>query len=77
MTRHYTHTGEAVALDAVGGLPFLLGGAPKALPAPARTVDAGTVRKLADGMTPKTWRRLRDELLALAAENAAPQQPAQ
>ena len=67
MTRHCTHTGEAAAIDAVGGLPFLLGGAPKALPAPARTVDAGTARRLAEGMTPKTWRRLRDEMLALVS----------
>ena len=67
MTRHYTHTGEAAALDAVNGLPFVLGEAPKVLPAPARSVDAETVRKLAEGMTPKTWRNLRAELLALAS----------
>jgi integrase len=67
MTRHYTHTGEAAALDAVNGLPFVMGEAPKALPAPARTVDAETVRKLAEGMTPKTWCKLRAELLTLVA----------
>ena len=65
MTRHYTHTGEAAAIDAVNGLPMVIGEAPKPLPAPARTVDAETVRKLAEGMTPKTWRALRTELLAL------------
>ena len=65
MTRHYTHTGEAAAIDAVSGLPFALGEALKALPAPARSVDAEMVRKLAEGMTPKTWRNLRAELLAL------------
>jgi hypothetical protein len=65
MTRHYTHTGEAAAIDAVSGLPFVLGEAPKALPAPARMVDAETVRKLTEGMTPQTWRNLRAELLAL------------
>ena len=46
------HTGEAAALDAVIGWPVVLGEAPKALPAPARTVDAETVRRLAKGMTP-------------------------
>ena len=71
MTRHYTHTGEAAALDAVSGLPVILGETPKALPAPTRTVDAETVRKLADGMTPKTWRKRRAELLALAAGEVA------
>ena len=65
MTRHYTHTGEAAAIDAVSGLPVILGKAPKALPAPTRTVNAEMVRKLAKGMTPKTWRTLRAELLAL------------
>jgi hypothetical protein len=49
----------------VSGLPFVIGDAPKDLPAPARTVDAEMVRVLAEGMTPKTWRRLRAELLAL------------
>ena len=67
MTRHYTHTGEAAALDAVSGLPVILGETPKALPAPARTVDAETVRRLAKGMTPKTWRKLRAEILALVS----------
>jgi len=67
MTRHYTHAGEAAALDAVSGLPMILGEAPKALPAPARMVDAEAVRKLAEGMTPKTWRGVRAELLALVA----------
>ena len=53
------------ALDAVNGLPIVLGEAPKALPLPARMVDAEAVRKLAEGMTPQTWRHLRAELLAL------------
>jgi hypothetical protein len=55
----------------VSGLPFVLGEAPKALPAPARTVDAETVRKLAMGMTPKTWRNVRAELLAIVAREVA------
>jgi integrase len=71
MTRHYTHTGEAAAIDAVSGLPVIVGEAPKALPAPARTVDTDTVRKLAEGMTPKTWRTLRAELLALVTTDVA------
>jgi hypothetical protein len=71
MTRHYTHTGEAAAIDAVSGLPVIVGEAPTALPAPARTVDAETVRKLAEGMTPKTWRTLRAELLALVTTDVA------
>ncbi len=29
MTRHYTHTGEAAAIDAVSGLPAVLGDPPK------------------------------------------------
>jgi hypothetical protein len=59
---------EATALDAVNGLPFVIGEAPKALPAPAtRMVDTGTVRRLAEGMTPKTWRHLRAELRTLTA----------
>lgn len=66
MTRHYTHTGEAAALDAVNGLPVVLGEPQKALPTPAQTVDAEKVRQLAEGMTAKTWRKLRGELLALA-----------
>ena len=72
MTRHYTHTGEAAALEAVSGLPIVLGEAPKALPASSRTVDAETVRKLAEGMKPTTWRSLRAELLALVATNLPP-----
>ena len=68
MTRHYTHTGEAAALDAVNGLPVVVGKPQKELPAPARTVDAEKVRHLAEGMTPKTWRKLRGELLTLTAE---------
>ena len=68
MTRHYTHTGEAAAIDAVSGLPVVLGEVPKALLAPARTVDAETVRKLAEGMKPKTWRQLRTELLELVTK---------
>jgi len=71
MTRHYTHTGEAAALDAVNGLPFVLGAAPKALPAPVRMVAAETVRNLAEGMTSKTWRTLRAELLALATRECS------
>jgi hypothetical protein len=35
-------------------------------------VDAGTVRKLVEGMTPKTWRHLRDELLALVTATLSP-----
>ena len=71
MTRHYTHTGEAAALEAVTGLPVVLGEAPKALPAPTRMVDADAVHKLAEGMTPKTWRHLRAELLTLVTGEIA------
>jgi hypothetical protein len=67
MTRHYTHTGEAAAIDAVSGLPVILGEVPKPLSAPARTVDAETIRKLAEGMTSKTWRNVRAKLLALVS----------
>jgi hypothetical protein len=67
MTRHYTHTGEAAALDAVNGLPVVIGEAPKTLPAPTRMVDAAAVRRLAEGMTAKTWRSLRAELRTLTA----------
>lgn len=51
--------------------PFVLGEVPKALPVPARTVDTETVRKLAEGMTPQTWRNLRAELLVLATKDVA------
>ncbi len=71
MTRHYTHTGEAAAIDAVSGLPVVLGDPPKVLPAPNRTVDAETVRKLAEGLTQKTWRNVRAELLTLATGEIA------
>jgi integrase len=71
MTRHYTHTGEAAALEAVSGLPVVLGETPTPLPTAARTVDAETVRKLAEGMTSKTWRNVRAELLALVAGDVA------
>jgi hypothetical protein len=36
-------------------------------------VDAETVRKLAEDMTPKTWRKLRAELLTLVAAEVASQ----
>lgn len=70
----YTHTGEAAAIDAVSGLPFVLGEAPKALPAPAAangmadgaTVPTPAVLALADKLTAETWATVRDELRALA-----------
>ena len=55
----------------MSGLPFVIGEAPKALPAPTRTVDAEMVRELAEKMTPKMWRALRTEMLALATREIA------
>ena len=69
VTRLYTHTGADAALAAVNGLPYVIGEPPKALPQadPAAAFKA-TVRALAEGMTPKTWRNVQNELLALAGE---------
>jgi integrase len=68
MTRHYTHTSEAAASAAVASLPIVIGEAPKALP-PTDPLAAfkAKVHELAEGMTPKTWRKTQSELLALAS----------
>ena len=70
VTRLYSHTGAEAAAAAVNGLPAVLGDAPAALP-PARTVDAEAVRKIAEGMTARTWKAARAELLALAGGEGA------
>jgi len=41
---------------------------PGALPPATHMVDADAVRRLAEAMTPKTWRRTRAKLLALTAK---------
>jgi integrase len=66
MLEHYQHLGA----DLAGELAAKIGngnGTPKALP-PARTVDAEAVRAIAEGMTAKTWKAARAELLALAGK---------
>ena len=62
------HTGEAAALDAVNGLPFVIGDPPKALLPPARMVSAEAVRLIAEKLTTKNAKELRTELLALATK---------
>jgi integrase len=72
MTRHYTHVSETAAAAAVNSLPAVLGDAPPALPpADALAVFTAKVRELTGGMTPKTWRAMRSELLALTETKTA------
>ncbi len=63
----YTHSDEDAMRRAVAALPAVLGNAsfPVALP-PARMIEAERVRAIADGITAKTWKAARAELLALA-----------
>ncbi len=68
MTRHYTHTSEAVALAAVASLPSLLGAeAPKSpdAPSPRSMVDAAVVRAIAEQLTKKNVSEIKDALLAM------------
>jgi len=67
MTRHYTHTGELAAAAAVAALPEVLGDDVKALPPPADTLRE-RVRAIAEGMSLKTWKTARAELLTLTTE---------
>ncbi len=65
MTRHYTHTGEAAATAAVAALPSVLGPAsPPSLPA-SRTVTAEAIRAIADRLNAKSWKTVKEELVAL------------
>lgn len=66
MTRHYTHTGDAAALAAVSALPSVMGGVKALPPAPKpRTIDADVVRGVAEGLSGKNWKAVKDELLKL------------
>ena len=65
MTRHYTHVSELAAATAIRALPFVMSGKPPALlPAP-KTVDAATVRAMAEKLNAKNWKETREELLKL------------
>jgi hypothetical protein len=75
MTRHYTHVSEAAATSAVASLPSIMGGEVKSLPAlpPATTAQPGTiplasVLAIADKLTGKNWRTVKEELLSLTHE---------
>ncbi len=72
MTRHYQHTGEAAAVAAVAALPSMTGDAIKALPAAGspHQLDAGAVRAIAERLTARTWKSVRDELLAMTEGGA-------
>ena len=70
MTRHYTHTSEAAAGAAVAALPDITG--PDAITPALPAADVGAVfkskvRELAEKLTPKNVRDIRDALLALTA----------
>lgn len=70
MTRHYTHTGDEAALAAVSALPSITGDPVKVLP-PAqspRTVDAGEVLAIVDGLNARNWKTIRAELMQLAKD---------
>ena len=63
--RLYSHVDADAMRRAVNGLPNVWSKARrKALPA-GRTVAAGAVKTIAEGMTAKTWKEKRAELLAL------------
>jgi integrase len=65
MTRHYSHTSEAAAVEGVRALPDVLGTGTKALPAPANAPDLRErVRTLAETLTGRNWRAVRAEILA-------------
>ena len=75
MTRWYTHTGEEASIAAVNGLPSILeADSVKALPPagdadtlstpPASVLDE--IRRLADGMNARTWKKNRDAILKAA-----------
>lgn len=66
MTRHYTHVSELAATHAVNALPGVMGGTPQALPPADPLADfKGKVHELAKGLTGKSWKAVRTELLTL------------
>lgn len=67
MTRHYTHTGEAAALEAVSALPSLTGEPVKALPL-LLMVDAVVMLEIVNAMTAKNWKSKKVELIELAEQ---------
>lgn len=67
MTRLYSHTSELAAMSAVNLLPSVMGNitTPLALPAPVTDWKV-KVRALADKLTAKTWKAVRDEMMAMS-----------
>lgn len=63
MTRHYTHTSELAAVQAVNLLPAVMGDIQVPAPVP-RVLEAESVRAGLEAMTGKNWKAKRDELLA-------------
>ncbi len=66
MTAHYTHVNEITARDVAKSLPVFAGESPTLPPAEALTVFKAKVLELAKGMTAKTWKKAKVQLLALA-----------
>ena len=65
MTRHYTHTSELAASQAVGLLPSVIGEAPAPALSPAKMVDAKKMLTLAGTLNGKNWKEIKSELLKL------------
>ena len=79
MTRHYTHTGEAAAIQAVHGLPCVLEGAAATGPGPQIPASLEErmkeITRLAKGVTEDTWQDVAGRILVLASgDEATPQQ---
>jgi integrase len=69
MTRHYTHVSELAAAHAVNGLPAVMGDAlaPALLAADPLAAMREKVRAIADTLNGKNWRKVKNELNAIAA----------
>lgn len=61
MLEHYQQIGADIAADLAGRIT---GALTPALP-PSRMIEAGVVRKIAEGMTARTWKICRDELMQM------------
>jgi integrase len=71
MTRHYTHTGELAANNAIACLPALLGDSKTTQPINKRDAEAilRQVQLIAESITGKNWRNQKAALLMLLAQD--------
>ncbi|PWU10695.1 MAG: hypothetical protein C5B50_24930 [Verrucomicrobia bacterium] len=72
MTRHYTHTGDIAASNAVALLPGVIGEAKQEAPKKTPEAIVSEARAIVEKITGKNWKAQRESLLALLT----PEQPA-